>query len=169
MTLLSTTTLGADGTFDIQSISQSYNDLLVHCIVRGTDAGAFDSLRLRFNNVSTASYGSQEMEAIAATPVGAELTSATSGWAARYISAAGATAGLFSFVTITIPGYTSTTWGHQWFAFSAFTNAITGSGMACNYTIGFTAATTAISRLQLFGGTTANLLAASTVRVYGIL
>jgi len=169
MTLLSTTTRATDGTFDIQSISQSYNDLMLMCLVRGTDAGALDSLRMRFNNVSTATYGSQLVDSTGTTVAAKQDNDATSLQAAEWISAGGAAANLFSAVQIWIPGYTSTTWAKQFVSTSFLPITVSNAGRGIDLQGGFTAATTAVSRIQLFGGTTANLLTASTVRVYGIL
>src|SRR5215831_3729683 len=58
-TLLSTTTIaGSAATFDVSSISGSYNDLLLQMIARAQISAANDSVMLRFNNDSGNNYGS---------------------------------------------------------------------------------------------------------------
>src|SRR4029077_16611860 len=56
LTLLSTTTLSSNGTFDISSISGAYNDLIVVAIVRDSASASTDVVQMRFNNDTTSTY-----------------------------------------------------------------------------------------------------------------
>jgi len=166
-TLLSTTTLGADGTFDLTSISQAYNDLLLVVIARGAASAANDRIILRLNNDSATNYDDQTVEGAASAAVASRHAATATPEIVDVIPAGTAPSNYFGISEILIPGYTSTTWEKVALAKWAASN---GAGTPLN---GQTSvqwhSTAAISRVGLFGQTTANLLAGSTVRLYGIL
>lgn len=168
MTLLYSVTLGSDGTFDQATIPQTYNDLIVVFIVRGTDAGATDTLQVRFNNDSGANYGSNYDQG-SGTVTGANFTAgATSSRASQAIPAAGLGAGLFTALRIWIPGYASTTWHKGFYVENVIAFGTAQSSIIASETVGLWDVATAISRIQAFGAATANLLTGSQMRIYGV-
>src|SRR4051812_35935410 len=78
LTLLSTTTLGADGPFDVSGISGAYNDLVLVMIARSTRVLTSDTPTMRVNNDSSAIYWRQRLRSIAAVVDGSELIATTS-------------------------------------------------------------------------------------------
>lgn len=168
MTLLSTSTLAVDGTFDVAAISGSYNDLRLVVIARGTDAGAFDSLGLRLNNDSGANYYYQTLDVHGATVSAAGQVTQTRLIVQDVMPAGGATANIFGFTEVLLPGYASTTWLKQMNSrYTGLTNlAATNTWWGAHS--GAWNNTAAVTRVQLFGVTTANLLAGSVLRIYGM-
>lgn len=166
LTLLSTTTRATDGTIDVSSISQSYSDLILQLICRGTDAGATDTLKLVLNNDTGSNYGSQRVSGNTAT------ASATESNSAAFVScgsmpAAGATSGLFYFIEFVIPGYTSTTWQKVVLFEATLATGITTGLRTRHAGMGMYNQTSALNRVTFSGFSTANLLTASTLRIYG--
>lgn len=168
LTLLSTTTLGGAGTFDVSSISGSYNDLILVLIVRGSRSSGTDTLLIRLNNDSGANYVRQELHGSGST---ASATQSASSTAADSILIPGstATASLFAFVEATLHGYASTTWKKsiEWRTFTAVDLAsgsyqIQHGGVLWNNTA-------AVTRVQALGNVTANLVTGSQLRIYGRL
>lgn len=165
MALIASATLVADGTFDLQSLDQTYNDLIIVVTARGTRAAAADFLRLRFNNDATASaYDSQSFDNGTNSP----FLNTTVGTCDSGMPAASATAGLFSATTVVVQGYSSTSIKKSWFA-NGCNPQTANTTLFASYAAGVWHNTAAISRVGLFGGTTANLLAGSSVRIYGRL
>lgn len=165
--LLSSTTLGGSGTFDVSSISQAYSDLTLVILARGTDAGATDNLLLRFNNDSTANYDWQQNAFFGTS------SSFSQGAAAAQIQiavcpAAGATANYFGLFEITMPGYASTTWVKRALQPMTMYESIVGTPASCA-NAGLWRSTAAINRVQILGGNTANLATGSQLRIYGQL
>src|SRR5580765_202956 len=56
LALLSTTNLASPGTFDVSSISQAYNDLVLVVIARGVISAVNTDIQLLFNADSAAHY-----------------------------------------------------------------------------------------------------------------
>ena len=160
--LLSNTTLGADGTFDVQNIDQTYNDLVLMAIFRGTRAATVDFLQVRFNNDSGANYdGIWSTGGGTATSLGA-----TSGRISGAMVAASGTAGDFFMAEMFIGGYASTTWRKTIFS-TAAAPVTAGVTIIPETATVWWNSTAAINRIGFFGGTTANLLAGSQLRIYG--
>ena len=168
MTLLSSTTLGSAGTFDITSISGSYNDLVLVLIGRGADAGSSDNVYVRLNNDSGSNYPRSTFQ-----PAGnaAAVTTVADNQAAFKpgpITSGGATASLFSALTLTIHGYASTTWKKSvtWEMITMLSDAtntyLIRGGATWN-------STAAVNRVTVFCQTTANLVTGSQLRIYGRL
>jgi hypothetical protein len=168
-TLLSTTTIGiTPATFDVSSISGSYNDLLLVMILRAAASVTSAIVELRFNNDSGSNYGYQMLNS-----TGSSTSSTNSGGANTFISLANcwggsAPSGQFSHHEVTIPGYAATTWTkttmlrkHDWYDFAAGDMGITiGTGGWNN--------TAAINRVQLLTGTSPNTFTqGSLIRIYG--
>lgn len=167
LTLLSTTTLAAPGTFDVSSISGAYNDLVLVMIARGTDTGNKDQPVLRFNNDSAANYYREQIFISGtASPVGSQSLTAA-GANCGYVPCAASPASLFGLLEVTIYGYASTTWKKtcKWTSWAP-ADITTGNlflvpgGNLWNNTA-------AITRVQLLGGTTANFVTGSQLRIYG--
>ena len=168
MTLLSSTTLGADGTFDVSSISGAYNDLIFVAIIRSKLTGSTDNPVIRFNNDSAGNYYDQRVRGQGATADAAESLATTSAGAQLTIPANSATlASAFGTVIFTICGYASTTWlkGFQWDV-TAFHNTTSGS-IRTDRGAGFWNSTAAINRIQVANGTAGNLASGSQLRIYG--
>ncbi len=168
LTLLSTTTRATDGTIDVSSISQAYNDLILVAILRGTDSGANDNLDVTLNNDGGANYYMERIFASSATAAAVESLGNTK-VASGQIPAAAATAGIFAVFTFEICGYTSTTWQKHvsWVAASSLNNS---AGNQFNYrgTVRW-ASTAAVNRVTLVGDSTAALKTGSQLRIYGRL
>lgn len=168
LTLLSTTTLGADGTFDVSGISQAYTDLLLVPIIRCTRAATNDLVGLRLNNDSGGNYERQTIDANLTTLAAAASTTQTFAWAIAGCPAASSPANTFGVAEIWLHGYKSTSWNKNivslnWGNYNGATNR------ELNIFAGQWSSTAAITRVQLFGTTTANLLVGSQLRIYGRL
>jgi hypothetical protein len=169
MTLLTTTTLASANTFNVTGISGSYNDLLLVLICRGARASTNDNLQMQFNGDTGSNYGTESMFAFGATaPVSGENAS-TSALYNRTIPAATENAAVFSMLRIHIPGYASTTWWKSVIGATTYNPNITTGNIRITEFSGLWKNTAAITSVQLFGQTTANLDTGSTLRIYGIL
>lgn len=170
-TLLSTTTLASAGTFDVSSISGSYNDLILVANARGTGATAgFERLMCRFNNDSGGNYASERISATTTTVSSAEDVIGNTAIQAGSIPDGGGTlANSFGVSEIQVFGYAATTWlkAVQFDTFGAY-KATTG-GFTAVRGGGVWNSTAAITRVQVFGLTTANLATGSKLRIYGRL
>jgi hypothetical protein len=169
VTLLSTTTLASPAaSFDITSISGSYNDLILVLIGR-SDSGGVDTARMRFNNDTGNNYWSEWIEAAGTTVTAAQFT-ALSLMMAGKIPASDMTANCFGCTTFTIPGYAATTrfktmmWdGIAEWATTAGGQYMQRGGATWN-------STAAINRITLYlAGAGANYIAGSQLRIYGRL
>ena len=104
--LLHDETLALAGSFDVSSISQDYDDLLILASLRGALASTYDYTQIFFNNDTTvANYHMQNNYWSNATSVG-NSESATS--RLSYIPAASAIANSFAHIRTYIQDYTST-------------------------------------------------------------
>jgi hypothetical protein len=152
----------------VASINQTYNDLILVLQARGTDAGTLDSLTINLNGDAAGNYDFLEGNGSSSAYV--PVSNAGSGtMICGRMAAAGATATWFSQVTVTIVGYTAATW------VKALTSQY-GGGTSSLATTLFTGTccgvwhnTAAVNRVQFAGSNTANLLAGSTLRIYGRL
>lgn len=104
--LLSTTTLGSVGTFDVSSGLTGYTTLKVILNVRGSDAGSSDILLMRFNNDSGNNYYWQRVVMFSSTMT-ASQGAATASAQVGVIPAGGGTANGFSALELTITDYSS--------------------------------------------------------------
>jgi hypothetical protein len=165
VTLLSTTTLGAPGTFDVTSISAAYNDLILILIARGTNGGADDDIAMNFNGDTGSNYSRQWINAAATSVSGAELTGNASFFGAK-VPANAATANRFAVQELIICGYAATTWTklimfRDHYMLSTNQNTYLGGGHWNS--------TAAINRVQVKGSSTANFATGSQLRIYGRL
>jgi hypothetical protein len=161
ITLLSSTTLGSNGTFDIQSISQSYNDLILVMIARGSGSNSGADALVRFNNDSGANYQYNYVSGGAATnsPTAQASVDMSAVWAD-----ASFTADRWGAGELIIEGYASTT------KTKTFNWHVHGSGPAStNYRGGGNwLSDNAINRVQFLPA--AGLwITGSSLRIYGRL
>ena len=169
-TLLSTTTLGGAGTFDVSSISGAYNDLLCVLIGRGVNATVDEQVQWNLNNDTGANYHYQYFGNTAATTLAAASnTGTTLFFNGGQICGTSAVANSFGVVEFTIFGYASTTWlkNCQWRS-HGYQNAV-ANGMRVEVSGGTWASTAAVTRVQAKGKATANLVTGSQLRIYGRL
>ena len=167
LVLLSTTTLGANGTIDVTGIDQTYNDLVLELICRGAAAATVDTLGVQFNNDTGANYYSTYYYATNAANNPGGSFADTKGWAAGIFTANTATAGLATYLAMEILGYTNTSWTKNAIAqWGAADSLAAGHSYTGHSTVTWNN-TAAINRVKFFGVSTANLIANSTLRIYG--
>lgn len=163
---LSKTVRATDGILDVQSISQSYNDLVLSILARATNATT-DNLFLNLNNDSTsAHYDSNATYGSGATTTSLGGPVSTAAYLAS-LPAANATANYFLTCEVIIRAYTSTSVEKVWTANWSF---CTGVGtILAGVAGGQWHSTAAVNRVTLQGRLTANLLTGSQVIIYGRL
>lgn len=169
VTLISDTTLGSDGTFDVSSISGAYNDLILVLIARSARASnTTDDPLIRFNNDSGSNYAHQRYGASGGGAIAASYTASSAFPYCGYLPAATADANVFGHCEIIIPGYASTAWKkiYRWWGYApgviatANENHIRNGGGSWN-------STNAITRIQIVSANSANLKTGSWLRIYG--
>ncbi len=166
--LLHTLTLGSSGTFDQSSISGSYNDLIVVVIGRGADGGTGDNLELRLNNDSTATYYRQVTLSTSTSATASSTAGGTSMRLGRF-PASTATASSFGHSEFVIYGYASTAWNKSVDYATWALEGVAAGGQTLTRGGGMWQSTAAVTRVQVFCSTTANLLTGSQLRIYGRL
>lgn len=168
-TLLSTTTLSSAGTFDLSGISGAYNDLSVVVIGRGADAGTDDALRLRFNGDSGGNYYMEQVQAVATT-VSASSVAGNANLPLGRVPATGSLiSGMFGILDMVIYGYASTAWKKNVHYHNYEMVGTGASHQTTNRAGGTWNSTAAITRIEVFCGTTANMVTGSQLRLYGRL
>jgi hypothetical protein len=167
--LLSTTTLGSAGTFDITGISGAYNDLVIVAICRDTTSTGSAIPVIKLNNDAAGNYYTQR-ESITGTAAGT-VAETQGGLGLQVGRFPGGTAGtnMFGTLELTLYGYASTTWlkPFHWQSFWPITTS--AGGLDVQYGGGFWNNTAAINRVTLTGASAANLVAGSQLRIYGRL
>lgn len=166
---LTRTVLAAPGTFDVDAIDQSYADLLLGLMVRGTRTDVFDYLGMQFNGDTGNHYSTQFMDAGGAGVGSGEYPNQGSIVISNAVTAASGAADWFSSVRVVIPGYASSLWRKHAHGITAEGRGIGAYELAPIVTAGAWDDTSPITSIHLFGETTANLAAGSEMRVYGIL
>lgn len=167
LTLISTTTLAAPGTFDLTGIPQTYNDLLVVALLRSSAALASDFTLLTFNGDSGSNYAMQLLESTGTTTT-SSTPIARANILFTHTAAASATAGYFSYMRIFVPGYAVSTWNK----YAALLH-YSGQGLATagyvQETAGMWQSTAAINRLTIVPNTApTTFVTGSQVRLYGL-
>lgn len=166
MVLLSSTTLAADGTFDVSGISGAYSDLVIVITARGTASAFGDNLLVRLNGDSGSNYYTERMRANTTTVAGVEQVGSGS-FSLTQVPAASSPVNMFGSQVWTFPGYSSTT-QLKTVSINEASTINTGTGAVyATYLAGLWASTAAITRFTCSGQTTANLLAGSNLRIYG--
>ena len=167
MTLLSSTTLGSAGTFDITSISGSYNDLILHMIIRSVASAPNGNARLYFNNDTGANYYVQKLRTRLTTNTATELI----GHAQCFdflIPGNTAPSGLFSQIIVTVGGYTSTAIKKGYIAQNVGWMDITSNNLMLEQIGGLWNNTAAINRVTV-DANGSNCVTGSQLRIYGRL
>lgn len=166
-TLISTTTLGGAGTFDIQNIAGTYNDLQLVLIGRGASANPSDSVILTLNNDTGTNYNWERLSAIGAAASATESLADNRLFIGN-IPASGGAANHFGVLIVDICGYASTSWQKVALA-RMFGPVANTTGNQNTYRFGgIWLSTTAITRVTLQCISTANFVAGSILRIYGI-
>jgi hypothetical protein len=165
MTLLSTTTLGSAGVFDVTSISGAYSDLVIVVIARSTKSATSDNSQYKLNNDAANLY-IQQIRGLGSA-VSAQEQSASLSLPA--LPAATASAGLFGVHCWTIFGYASTSWVKllQIHETAPFATGITSGAIFNQHYGGFWNSTAAINRFSFAAAAGTNLAIGSQVRIYG--
>ena len=166
-TLLSTTTLSSPGTFDVSSISGSYNDLILILVARGTASLSTDGVTFNFNADTGTNYYGERVRGVGST-ASAAAQGPNAGFGPGDIAAASAAANLFGVIEITVYGYASTTWKKS-LHYKSWSPADLSTGMNMYISGGLWNSTAAITRVQAAGSTNANLATGSQLRIYGRL
>ncbi len=166
LVLLSSTVLGADGTFDISGISQAYSYLTMQLVVRGTRVNQNDSLMIRLNNDSGNNYTRWNLKGDGASATSASATAQSSGYLGDMPSSTG-TANIFGVVEVWIPGYSSTTWNKVVRSIPDY-NEPNASFYHAGVFGSRWASTAAVNRVTIFGLSSANLLAGSRLDIWGL-
>jgi hypothetical protein len=167
-TLLSTTTLASPGTFDVPSISGSYNDLILILIGRSAFSGGTDDPMIRLNNDSGSNYNHVRYSAGGGGAITAGNMAAGTFSYVGYLPGATADASLFSVSEIILYGYASTAWKKSWYWTSyAPTSISSGNGNYFRNGGGMWNNTAAITRVGIVTANAANLVTGSQLRIYG--
>jgi hypothetical protein len=171
LTLLSTSTLSGTGTFDVSSISGSYNDLVLVLIARSNRASQVtDQAQIFLNGDTSTVYYGQYVVGAAGTASAAEGLG-LAGIRMAYIPAANSPANSFGVAEFTIFGYASTTWLKS-VTYEVFSLTDTTTGKVNTTSGGGTwNSTAAVTRVQVQAlQATSNLLVSgSQLRIYGRL
>jgi hypothetical protein len=168
LTQLYSLALGADGTFDQSGISGAYNDLLLSIVLRSATVATSDNPGIRFNNDSGANYYGEYAVGNASTASAVERGAAT-GLLLGKVPAASGLASSFASMQVWISGYASTAFLKVG-TFIIYDQESNVSGGRNANIGGFQwASTAAISRITVASGTFGNLVAGSTLRIYGVL
>ena len=168
LTLLSTTTLSSAGTFDVSSISGSYNDLILVLIARSTFGGTLDRVWLRVNNDSGANYSLNRIRASGTTVTSADVIGATS-LQVGDIPATSSAANAFAAIEYTLFGYASTTWRKVLMLNGNHYDDVTAGNIFTNRATGIWSSTAAINRVSLAASSFGNFASGSQLRIYGRL
>ena len=170
LTLLSTTNLASPAAFDVTSISGSYNDLVCVLIARGADANTTETATWNFNGDTGSNYEWEYLLANGSSVSSVGAASAQGRIISGQVTASTATlANAFGVVEFTIFGYASTARAKTCLWRSAASPALNASSQNYYSGIGIWNSTAAVTRVQMAGATTANMLAGSQLRIYGRL
>jgi hypothetical protein len=165
---LATTTLVATAaSIDYQSISQSYEDLIIRILARSDRAGQVtDSLDLKVNNDGTgANYQGEFFTGNNSTSLSARVIGGgTTGLSIAEIPGASSTANYFGYAEITIPFYTGNKIKTM---LSRSGNPRDSSNTQVELAMGQWLSTTAISRITLTPSAGPNFIAGTECRLIG--
>lgn len=169
-TLLHDETLAAPGTFDVTGIDQTYSDLLIRLVARGTGSTPIDTAHMTLNGDTAAHYAEQSVaKEGGGSDVGIGAAGGTLTWAQFRMPNAANPAGLFGVSDLLIYGYSRTGLFKNMIGVNSFmadptvaTNN-TAAAQACLW-----ASTDAVTSLHIEGFRAANLAAGSWLRLYGV-
>lgn len=166
LSLVSKTVLASPGTFSLSALPQTFADLEIRFLIRGTAAAASDLLKVQLNGDSGANYSSQFMSASGAGPTGGE-SFANASWAVAQIASASANASYFTSVILQLFGYASTNWFKMARMSQTMALGVTTTNMQVTEFALQWIQTAAITSVTAAGNATANLATNSEVWVYG--
>jgi hypothetical protein len=165
MKLIETKTLGtAAASIEFTSIPQTFTDLVVVASLRSARAAVGDDIVFRYNGDTGSNYS---FRSLAGT--GSAVASGSSTLTVGYFgicAAANSTANTFGNGSLYIPNYTGST------AKSSSSDSVgENNATAADQIIlaQLYSQTTAISSILIFSNTSSNLVAGSTISLYGIL
>lgn len=158
-------TLGADGSWDVSSIDQTYDDLRIELAVRSAVAGAVDNGYVNFNNDTTdANYDHQNVYGNNGTPFAGNAANRLP------LTVVGNTqnANLFTPIEINIPAYASAQYKGFWNIANSIADAAGNSYSVLTSSVW--KSTSAINRITIssLGGASNNFKAGSRIRIIGI-
>ena len=158
-------TLGADGSWDVSSIDQTYDDLRIELAVRSAVAGAVDNGYVNFNNDTTdANYDHQNVYGNNGTPFAGNAANRLP------LTVVGNTqnANLFTPIEINIPAYASAQYKGFWNIANSIADAAGNSYSVLTSSVW--KSTSAINRIAIssLSGTSGNFKAGSRIRIIGI-
>jgi len=170
MWLISDQILTADtAEIEFASIPQTYTHLKIIGSTRTDQAAAFDSVRCRVNDDSTADrHRFVRLYGYNGAPASTDYATAETSWIVT--TSVGATAGASMFATfeMTIPDYTNASKGPQFFSHNAAFWGVAGSdGNQDNFSGIFNNAG-AVTQLNFFPTTGSNLADKTRILLYGI-
>lgn len=166
--LLATQTLGVAGTFDFQTIDQSYTHLQILVICRATNTTATLG-RMTFNGDTSAAY-TWEFAPVSGTSTPSPTQAGTtidSAFQMPLVVGTNDTANCATLMDILIPWYTLTTFHHTHHTRGVFSIASNGN-QAIYHTGGRWAATTAIANVQILPTAGSTFVAGSVAKLYGL-
>jgi len=162
-TLISSNVLSSSAaSVTFSAIPATYTDLVLKCSVRTDNAGANDTLRITYNNDSTALYSTIMLRGDGASPISSIQTVAYMN--ARQVDGATATSNTFGSTEIYIPSYTASQSKPTSIVFAQEDNSATAYMGAI---AGLYRSNTAISRID-FSTSGANFVTGSSFYLYGI-
>jgi hypothetical protein len=162
LVLLTTVVNVATAPFDVSSISQAYNDLILMLIARGDGSTDDEFGRIQFNNDSAAHYDTNYL----LNTAGSQATGASSG-ISGYFTGATATAAIFGTAEIVLAGYASAAARRRTALILSGESGTTQGVMHAISTWQVTP--TAINRVKLFPASGTGYIAGSELRIYGRL
>jgi hypothetical protein len=167
--LISTQSLGSDGTFDFTSIPQTYKHLKIEFLARSDRAAnTSDGAKIRFNNDNGNNYvGLVQFMNAAGAPAKVEQNTAGAPTQFSFVTAASSPANWFNNSEITIFDYTNTNLFKSWQA-RGMQTPNTGVSFFIYDAQGVWLSASAITRVQLFPTTGTNFKTHSSARLYGI-
>lgn len=164
--LLNNVTLGVNGNFDIQNISQAYSDLIIILIARSAAVTAADALNFRLNNDAGATnYQYVGTNESSIGTIGGYGATGAAQYQCGTIPGASDGATLYGGVWIEIIGYTSTTWAKTIKSNAYYLQSFGGVHQHLN-AAGQWNGTAAVNRFTTLEGG-GPLLAGSWCRIYG--
>jgi hypothetical protein len=169
LTLLSTTTLVAAGTFDVSSISGAYNDLILILVARDNAGSSPNDIQLLFNADSTSHYNWVRNTTTGTSSAATDSSGLTSRMEIGRVPVNTSIANSFGFITIQIAGYASTTWLKSVVSDSSYYHAAAAGGIGRQIAAGTWNQTTAITRVQLAVAGGGSFAIGSQLRIYGRL
>ncbi len=157
----------AAASWSATGIPQSYDHLLLCGSLRTANAAWTEIVLVKINGATTY-YARRTLYQSASTTVAATLTYGATTLAAGYANSNGSTSNTFTPFTLWIPDYSDTSNSKQ-VLYSSAPDAWTTSNMGYRWLgSGMRYSTSSISSLELLSNSASNLVANSSITLYGI-